>query len=64
VKAKRQAGKLTLGEMGYNITVTSCMNAGGQFIPPSIIHPHQKMNAQLITDVPVNNKVLLSLMFR
>ncbi|KAJ8928650.1 hypothetical protein NQ314_018743 [Rhamnusium bicolor] len=51
-KRKRQIASLTSAERGSLITVIACMNAGGEFVPPTLIFPRKNMNVQLMCDTP------------
>jgi hypothetical protein len=48
VKGKKQAGKLTSGERGRNVTVLSCINAArNQLIPSLFVFPRKRINKKL-----------------
>ena len=44
VKGKKQVGKLTSAERGFNVTVMFSVNVTGHFIPPMFIFPRKKMD--------------------
>lgn len=46
-KGLKQVGAATSWERGKNITICCCVSATGQYIPPMIIYPRQRMQASL-----------------
>ncbi|XP_044733230.1 jerky protein homolog-like [Chrysoperla carnea] len=46
-KGLKQVGAATSWERGKNITICCCISATGQYIPPMIIYPRQRMPASL-----------------
>lgn len=51
-KGRKQVGKLSSAERGQNVTVTICMSASGNFIPPLMIFPRVRMNPDFIDGAP------------
>lgn len=51
-KGRKQVGKLSSSERGQNVTVTICMSASGNFIPPLMIFPRVRMNPDFIDGAP------------
>ena len=54
LKGRRQVRAIT-SEKGLLSTFAVCMSAGGTFIPPFVIFPRQKMEAELIDGLLVLN---------
>jgi DDE superfamily endonuclease/helix-turn-helix, Psq domain len=52
LRGKKQVGALTSAERGQLCTVEICMSAAGQFIPPLIIFPRQRMKNELMDGTP------------
>lgn len=51
-KGQRQVGRFTSADRGQNVTAVICMSAGGNFVPPMIIFPRQRMKAELTDGAP------------
>ena len=51
-RGKKQVGKITSAERGKTVTVICAANAGGQFVPPTMIFPRARMNASLMNGAP------------
>jgi len=51
-EGRKQVGKLSSAERGQNVTVTICMSASGNFIPPLMIFPRVRMNPDFIDGAP------------
>lgn len=52
LKGKKQVGAITSAERGLLSTVVMCMGAGGNYIPPFIIFPRQRMKVELMDGAP------------
>lgn len=52
VKGKKQVGILTSMERGKLMTVVTCMNAAGNYVPPLIIFPRKNMTEGLMDGAP------------
>lgn len=52
IKGKKEVGKLTSAERGALITVVTCMNAAGVYVPPLIVFPRINMKAELLDGTP------------
>nr|CAH7753508.1 unnamed protein product [Callosobruchus chinensis] len=52
LKGKRQVAALTASERGALITMVTCMNAVGRFIPPMLIFPRKNMKPELLNGTP------------
>ena len=51
-KGRKQVPGLTSREKGKNVTAVCCASAAGQFIPPLIIFPRQRMKRELMNGAP------------
>ncbi|XP_022163625.1 uncharacterized protein LOC111029082 [Myzus persicae] len=51
-KGRKQVGKLSSAERGQNVTVTICMSASGNFIPPLMIFLRVRINPDFIDGAP------------
>lgn len=52
LRGKKQVGCLSSAERGILVTVETCMNAAGNFMPPMFIFPRAKANPLLMDDAP------------
>lgn len=52
LKGKKNVGTLTSAERGHLITVVTCMNASGSFVPPLIVWPRKNMQDALMEGTP------------
>nr|CAH7767142.1 unnamed protein product [Callosobruchus chinensis] len=52
LKGKKQISTLTSAERGKLITIITCMNASGVYIPPVLIFPRKNMKAELMIGAP------------
>lgn len=52
LKGKKNVGTLTSAERGHLITVVTCMNASGSFVPPLIVWPRKNMQDGLMDGTP------------
>ncbi|VEN44176.1 unnamed protein product, partial [Callosobruchus maculatus] len=52
LKGKKQISSLTSAERGKLITIITCVNASGVYIPPVIIFPRKNMKAELMLGAP------------
>lgn len=52
VKGRKQVGAMSSAERGSLVTIITCMNAAGLFVPPAIIFPRKNMNVQLMKGAP------------
>lgn len=52
LKGKRQVCGLQAAERGCLITVVTCMDAAGGFVPPLIVFPRKNMKPELINGMP------------
>ena len=48
LKGKKQIGALSAAERGCLITVVTCFNANGDYVPPMLIFPRKKENKVLL----------------
>ncbi|XP_067120893.1 uncharacterized protein [Centruroides vittatus] len=55
VKGKQQVAALTSLERGKLMTVVTCMNACGSYVPPLIIFPRKNMGQELMDDAPAGS---------
>lgn len=51
-KGRRQVGSLTSAERGQLCTAVICMSAGGNYDPPMLIFPRQRMKQELTDGAP------------
>ena len=54
-KGKHQVGSVTSLERGQTATITCCMNAVGNYIPPGIIFPRCRMKVELQDGAPTGS---------
>lgn len=47
LKGRKQVGRIARGEKGQTVTVVAAVSATGQFVPPAMIFPRQRMNDRL-----------------
>jgi len=52
LKGKREVHKLSSAERGKLVTIVTCMNAFGHFIPPMMVFPRERLNADIINELP------------
>lgn len=52
LRGKKQVGCLSSAERGVLVTVETCMNAAGNFMPPMFVFPRAKANPLLMDDAP------------
>lgn len=52
LKGKKQVGVITSAERGSLVTVVTCMNAAGGYVPPMVIFPRKNMKAELLNGAP------------
>lgn len=52
LRGKKQVGCLSSAERGVLVTVETCMNAAGIFMPPMFVFPRAKSNPLLMDDAP------------
>lgn len=57
---KRCVSKIVSAERGQLVTVVCCMSASGNFVPPAMIFPRQKMNPDLYRGAPEGTLPLYS----
>lgn len=55
LKGKKQVGAVTAAERGALVTVVTCMNAAGGFIPPLFVFPRKNMKAELLDGAPAGS---------
>ena len=48
LRGKKQVGVITSAERGQLCTIEICMSAAGQFVPPMIVFPRQRMKTELM----------------
>jgi len=48
LKGRKQVGRIASGEKGRTVTVVAAVSATGQFVPPAMIFPRQRMNDRLL----------------
>lgn len=51
-RGRKQVGTLSSAERGQLVTVELCFSASGQYIPPLLIFPRQRMKAELMDGAP------------
>lgn len=56
LRGRRQVGSLTSAERGVLSTFAVCMSAGGNYIPPFVIFPRQRMKVELTNGAPPGTK--------
>ncbi|CAH2011577.1 unnamed protein product [Acanthoscelides obtectus] len=54
-KGKKQVATLTSAERGGLITVVTCMNAVGTYVPPLIVWPRKNMKIELMDGAPTGS---------
>lgn len=52
LRGKKQVGTLASAEKGTLVTVETCMNAVGNYMPPMFVFPRKKANPLLMDDAP------------
>lgn len=52
LRGKKQVGCLSSAERGVLVTVETCMNAAGNFMPPMFVFPRKRDNPMLMDDAP------------
>lgn len=52
LKGKRQVGAITAAERGSLVTMVTCMNAVGGFVPPMLVFPRKNMKQELLDGAP------------
>ena len=52
LRGRRQVGCLTSAERGHTVTAVLCFSAAGQYVPPFLIFPRQRMKDGLLDDAP------------
>ena len=52
VKGKKQVGSLSSQERASLMTIVTCMNAAGMFVPPLIVFPRKNMKVELLDGCP------------
>ncbi|XP_069669360.1 uncharacterized protein [Periplaneta americana] len=52
MRGKKQISNLTSTERGALITIVTCMNATGNFVPPLFVFPRKNMKAELMDGAP------------
>lgn len=52
LRGKKQVGCLSSAERGVLVTVETCMNAAGNFVPPMFVFPRKRNNPMLMDDAP------------
>ncbi|CAH2006682.1 unnamed protein product [Acanthoscelides obtectus] len=52
LKGKRQVAALTASERGALVTIVTCMNAVGRYIPPMLVFPRKNMKPELLNGAP------------
>lgn len=50
LKGRKQVGRIASGEKGRTVTVVAAISGSGQFVPPAMIFPRQRMNDRLLYD--------------
>ena len=51
-KGVKRVAKATSAERGKTVTITCCMNACGNFVPPAFIFPRVRMRPEFLDDAP------------
>lgn len=59
-RGRKQVGILSSAERGQHFTIVCCMNAEGNFVPPSIIFPRKNMKNELMDGAPVGSVAFCS----
>jgi hypothetical protein len=54
-RGKKEAASLILTERGNLITVVTCMNVTGTYVPPLIVFQRKNMKAELMNGAPVGS---------
>ena len=52
LRGKRQVGALKASERGALVTVVTCMNATGMYVPPMLVFPRKNMKPELLNGAP------------
>lgn len=52
LKGKKQVSSLTSAELDKLVTIITCMNASGVYVPPLTIFPRKNMKAELMLGAP------------
>lgn len=52
MKDKRAVASLTSAERGCLVTVVTCMNAAGHYVPPWVVFPRKNMQIELMDGMP------------
>jgi hypothetical protein len=52
MKGKKAVASLTSAERGCIITVVTCMNVAGHFVPPLVVFPRKNMHVELMDGTP------------
>ncbi|KAJ4432782.1 hypothetical protein ANN_21421 [Periplaneta americana] len=55
MKGKKQVASLTSSERGNLITIVTCMNAAGTYVPPLVIFPRKNMKEELMDGAPAGS---------
>jgi len=55
LRGKKEVASLTSAERGNLITVVTCMNATGTYVPPLIVFPRIKMKQELMDGAPAGS---------
>lgn len=55
LKGKRNVANLTSAERGHLITVVTCMNAAGSYVPPLIVWPRKNAKDELMNGTPAGS---------
>lgn len=54
-KGKKQVAAMTSSERGNLVTIVTCMNAAGTFVPPLIVFPRKNMKEELMDGAPAGS---------
>jgi hypothetical protein len=54
-KGKKQVAAMKSSERGNLVTVVTCMNAAGTFVPPPIVFPRKNMKEELMDGAPAGS---------
>ena len=55
MRGKKEVASLTSAERGNLITVVTCMNATGTYVPPLIVFPRKNMKEELMDGAPAGS---------
>jgi hypothetical protein len=55
MRGKKEMASITSAERGNLITVVTCTNASGKYMPPLIVFPRKKMKEQFMDGAPAGS---------